>query len=553
MRYLRLYKRGKKGVYLCSSKLQPTVFPVEEWDIEVLRDFILDGACFYGFKVITYAVMRTGFRILLESSEIRPISDKELLKRYSRVNPKNKARHFRNHLKEHGPNTKEGRKFRKKQTDKMQNMPFYIRAIKQRFAYYFMREYAFPSPLWQNIYSCRPVEYSNKPLIAKIAAFVDAWPMSLRATAGSAAISFSNPSNPNHVDHVILSKTGLVSSGSSDNPQSGIRYPESKLSGLGEAIQGNQYFRKQIRNLTGKKTWSQALKIYYQYMSDAEHLLKLKRLPTAFGNIDPKAIERRSRKEKWNYKPTGGKGSKAFTRERIKELKEFKKINGHCYIPRTSKENPRLGQWLNNQRMRQRKGELPLETYRILEDMGVTWEIGSGKWWYMQSPGYKQAREEKWQKMFKELEKYIKKNGHAQVPARYRKNPGLGYWAWDQRYKIGKGRLSEERIFQLDKVGFDWEIELGVTSTERVVRVVDGDTFYTEKRMKSIRLTEVDTPEKGEEGYKEAKKALQDLINGKEVVVYTVAKDVYRRYVAHVKVDGISVNKEMKKYKKKRR
>ena len=89
-----------------------------------------------------------------------------------------------------------------------------------------------------------------------------------------------------------------------------------------------------------------------------------------------------------------------------------------------------------------------------------------------------------------------------------------------------------------------------VISTERVIRVIDGDTFQTEQRMKSVRLERVDTPEKGKKGWAEAKKALTDLILNKKVIVFIKARDVYSRYIAQVKVGNISVNSHMKEFSK---
>ena len=93
-------------------------------------------------------------------------------------------------------------------------------------------------------------------------------------------------------------------------------------------------------------------------------------------------------------------------------------------------------------------------------------------------------------------------------------------------------------------------MNLGATSTERVIRVIDGDTFNTEQRMKSVRLERVDTPEKGKEGWAEAKQALTDLILNKKVIIFIKARDVYARYIAQVKVGNISVNSYMRKYDK---
>jgi len=85
---------------------------------------------------------------------------------------------------------------------------------------------------------------------------------------------------------------------------------------------------------------------------------------------------------------------------------------------------------------------------------------------------------------------------------------------------------------------------------EKVTKVIDGDTFLTNRRKNPVRLANVDTPEKRQPGYQDAKKELENLILGQEVTVDTVARDKYRRAVAKVKVGTRSVNKAMEKHKK---
>jgi len=85
---------------------------------------------------------------------------------------------------------------------------------------------------------------------------------------------------------------------------------------------------------------------------------------------------------------------------------------------------------------------------------------------------------------------------------------------------------------------------------EKVTKVIDGDTFETNRRKHSVRLANVDTPEKRQPGYQDAKKELSDLILNKEVTIDTVARDKYGRSVAKVKVGVQSVNKKMEKHQK---
>jgi len=81
---------------------------------------------------------------------------------------------------------------------------------------------------------------------------------------------------------------------------------------------------------------------------------------------------------------------------------------------------------------------------------------------------------------------------------------------------------------------------------ERVTRVIDGDTFETASRKRPVRLANVNAPERGKRGGAAATNALKGLIAGETVSIETVARDVYGRSVAKVKVGRRSVNKAMK-------
>ncbi|MFC1475859.1 thermonuclease family protein [Candidatus Zixiibacteriota bacterium] len=85
---------------------------------------------------------------------------------------------------------------------------------------------------------------------------------------------------------------------------------------------------------------------------------------------------------------------------------------------------------------------------------------------------------------------------------------------------------------------------------ERVTKVIDGDTFCTDKRKHPVRLANVDAPEKDQRGSAAATRKLRALLSGKEVSIDTVARDKYRRSVAKVKTGSRSVNKAMRDYLK---
>src|SRR5690242_4173016 len=68
-----------------------------------------------------------------------------------------------------------------------------------------------------------------------------------------------------------------------------------------------------------------------------------------------------------------------------------------------------------------------------------------------------------------------------------------------------------------------------------VHRVIDGDTLtYLDKEggERRVRLSAIDTPERGEEGYQEAKEYLDERVKGKLVTLHGKGIDVYGRELA---------------------
>jgi micrococcal nuclease len=86
---------------------------------------------------------------------------------------------------------------------------------------------------------------------------------------------------------------------------------------------------------------------------------------------------------------------------------------------------------------------------------------------------------------------------------------------------------------------------------ETVTKIIDGDTIETSIRKRPVRIENIDTPEKGQKGYSEAKQALGKLLKGEKVIVTPVATDVYGRTVAKVKLGTSLVSNLMRKYQKK--
>ena len=113
----------------------------------------------------------------------------------------------------------------------------------------------------------------------------------------------------------------------------------------------------------------------------------------------------------------------------------------------------------------------------------------------------------------------------------------MGTRSLEEVASAGRGKLRSKK-------------EVAMPRKEKVIKVIDGDTFLTNRRKHPVRLSEVDTPEKRQPGYQEAKQALADMILGQEVTIDTQARDTYHRSVAKVKLGSQLVNNAMKKYQK---
>lgn len=76
----------------------------------------------------------------------------------------------------------------------------------------------------------------------------------------------------------------------------------------------------------------------------------------------------------------------------------------------------------------------------------------------------------------------------------------------------------------------------------QVERIIDGDTIVTE--IGNVRLLGMNTPERGERGFLEAKEFLEDLILNESVVLEYVGErqDKYGRILAYVFFEGENVN-----------
>jgi len=60
-------------------------------------------------------------------------------------------------------------------------------------------------------------------------------------------------------------------------------------------------------------------------------------------------------------------------KQRINDLKAFKKKHGHCNVSNEYRPNLSLGQWVSNLRQRKKLGTLAEDKILILDTLGFSW------------------------------------------------------------------------------------------------------------------------------------------------------------------------------------
>jgi hypothetical protein len=129
-------------------------------------------------------------------------------------------------------------------------------------------------------------------------------------------------------------------------------------------------------------------------------------------------------------------------------LNEFIGENSHSRVPQRFKTNDgfALGTWLQNRRGERRKGRLSGERIAELSKLGILWH----------------HLDERWELGIKHLQEFIKEHDHSNVPGNFQvKNSyNLGIWVGNTRNKRKAGKLNQDKINQLDALGFLWTVKV---------------------------------------------------------------------------------------------
>ena len=125
-------------------------------------------------------------------------------------------------------------------------------------------------------------------------------------------------------------------------------------------------------------------------------------------------------------------------------LIEYKEQHGHTNVTFADLDYPGLGAWVNNQRVKKRKGELPRYCERRLRSLGFSWT----------GPGSQMAAD--WDCKFAALVAFHKRHGHFEVPASG-DTAELHRWITNLRFRMTNYSLRADRRQRLDQIGFPTE------------------------------------------------------------------------------------------------
>ena len=188
--------------------------------------------------------------------------------------------------------------------------------------------------------------------------------------------------------------------------------------------------------------------------------------------------------------------------QRLDELKAFTERHGHCNVPGKFRENQSLANWVKNVRVEARKGKLSQKRLRSLNALGFRWSVrtrvvrrhnlesmlarlaaikkqpdgASNRKWLQdirrkKRTGKLDSREivalekagvvwepvpQRWQEMYSALAAYKREHGDCNLPYESAEHPRLAAWVASLRSRRGSNRLGQEKIKQLDALGFVW-------------------------------------------------------------------------------------------------
>ena len=124
--------------------------------------------------------------------------------------------------------------------------------------------------------------------------------------------------------------------------------------------------------------------------------------------------------------------------------KKYHDTYGNLMVPGkyTDPDGYPLGQWIIKTRQQKLNGRLKEERITQLEEIGMVWSVFDAKW----------------EKAYALAAAYYEENGNLNIPRSYVTAAGerLGQWVASQQWAYPKGKLTDEQVERLNRIGMYW-------------------------------------------------------------------------------------------------
>ena len=123
----------------------------------------------------------------------------------------------------------------------------------------------------------------------------------------------------------------------------------------------------------------------------------------------------------------------------------YREAHGDLRVPQrfVTEDGFTIGSWISSRRVERRHGRLSPERFAALDALGMVWDV----------------RHEGWQRGIVASRAYREAHGNLRVPRKFVTEDafGLGQWINNRRNERREGRLSPERIRELDALDMVWD------------------------------------------------------------------------------------------------
>lgn len=177
MRQGRIKIEGERAAYHCMTKIVGGAFLLGEREKEVLRKQLWKIAGFCGVEILTYCLMDNHFHVLLRTpheSDIKNLSDTDLLKRTAYIYPKDKVEFFSEMLTSEDMHVRES--YRANLKSRMGDVSQFMKILKQRFSIWYNKSHNRTGTLWAERFKSLLVE-DNSFALSTVAAYIDLNPV----------------------------------------------------------------------------------------------------------------------------------------------------------------------------------------------------------------------------------------------------------------------------------------------------------------------------------------------------------------------------------------